>query len=307
MPEGAAPQQDAAGATGAPRSRPGGEAWDAAEYPQLPAPELWRRLLGGLRLILIALLTAPLLILYLAVKALSGPVPALGRLRPLIAGGWARAAARLIGLRIERVGRPMRQGGALVANHSSWSDILVLMGAAPITFVSKAEVRDWPGIGFLAQIADTMFIARKRAEAKAQNEEMRARIESGQQLLFFPEGTSTDALRVIPFKTTLFAVFFAPELHEQVWVQPVSVVYRPKAGGGRPREFYGWWGDMDFGPHIWALATRSFGGRVEIVFHSAVRAADFRGRKELAAHCDRMVREGLVERLGPPPEEIAKG
>ena len=75
-----------------------------------------------------------------------------------------------------------------------------------------------------------------------------ARLLAGHKLLFFPEGTSTDGLRVLPFKSTLFAAFFEPELHHTMWIQPVSVVYY--APVGEEARFYGWWGDMEFAPHL---------------------------------------------------------
>lgn len=307
----AAEAADAAAKAPAPKPRPvstagGAPTWDGAEYPVYPKPEAWRIAVAALRLALIVPVTLVLFAAYLLVKAAEKAAPGLRPARHFISGLWARVLARIIGIRIRRAGRPMKTGGALVANHSSWSDILVLMGAAPITFVSKAEVKGWPGIGTLASAADTMFIERKRTEAKRQEAEMARRFAEGQKLLFFPEATSSDALRVLPFKSTLFSVFFAESLREEMWVQPVTVVYRPKPGGGRPRDFYGWWGEMGFGHHIVTLLTRSFGGEAEVVFHEPVHPAALGNRKALCAHCDREVREGLESRIGPPPAEIVK-
>ena len=306
-----APDADTGADTGAPAPKPrpvstagGAPTWDGAEYPTYPRPAIWRIAVAALRLALIVPVTLILFVLYLGVKAAEKPVPALRPLRHGIAALWARILAGIIGIRIRSTGRPMKTGGALVANHSSWTDILVLMAAAPITFVSKAEVKSWPGIGTLASAADTMFIERKRTEAKRQEAEMARRFAEGQQLIFFPEATSSDALRVLPFKSTLFSVFFAEGLREEMWVQPVSVVYRPRPGGGRPKDFYGWWGEMGFGDHIVTLLTRSFGGEAEVVFHEPVHPAALENRKKLCAHCDRTVREGVESRLGPPPAEI---
>ncbi|MGG7568232.1 lysophospholipid acyltransferase family protein [Rhodovulum sp. DZ06] len=298
---------EAPGETPAPRrTRGADETWDGAEYLELPRPEAWRIALAVPRALLAALATLVCLVPFLPLKWLEGRFPALRRPRLAVAMAWSRLICACIGLRIRRTGRPMPHGGALVANHSSWTDIVVLLGAAPVTFVSKAAVAGWPAIGFLAKAAGTMFIERKRSHAKRQQEEMQARIEAGEQLLFFPEATSSDALRVLPFKSTLFAVFFTEELKDRTWVQPVSVVYRPKPGGGRPKAFYGWWGDMGFGAHALVLLTRSFGGVAEVVFHEPVRAKDFKGRKELTAHCDALVRAGVESRLGPPPAEVFK-
>lgn len=307
--QGDASAETASGATPAPaprRSRGADETWDGAEYLELPRPEAWRIAIAIPRALLAAVATLVCLLPFLALKWLETRIPALRPARLGVAMFWSRLICACIGLRIRRIGRPMPHGGALVANHSSWTDIVVLLGAAPVTFVSKAAVAGWPAIGFLARIAGTMFIERKRTHAKRQQQEMHERIEAGEQLLFFPEATSSDALRVLPFKSTLFAVFFTEELRDRTWVQPVSVVYRPKPGGGRPKAFYGWWGDMGFGAHALVLLTRSFGGVAEVVFHELVRAKDFKGRKELTAHCDALVREGVESRLGPPPAEVFK-
>ncbi|MFO7854667.1 MAG: lysophospholipid acyltransferase family protein, partial [Paracoccaceae bacterium] len=164
-----------------------------------------------------------------------------------------------------------------------------------MTFVAKAEVRAWPGVGAIAALCDTVFIERRRGAAKAQEAELKARMQAGDRLVFFPEGTSTDGRRVLPFRSTLFAAVASDELRDTAWVQPVSVVYH--APEGEPEAFYGWWGDMPFGGHVWTVLTRSFGGRAEVVFHEPVRAADFADRKLLAAHCWREVERGVRERL----------
>ena len=275
--------------------------WRGAEPPSLPPPPLRLKAVGYLRLAAAVVVTAVLLVFYLLFRAIERVWPAF-RWRETVQRIWARVVARLAGLKVRRVGVPMRHGGALVANHASWADIFVLVGAARMTFVSKAEVRAWPGVGFIAALCDTVFIERRRSAAKAQEAELKARITRGERLVFFPEGTSTDGLRVLPFRSTLFSALLTPDLREAVWVQPVSVVYRPDPRSGLPAEFYGWWGDMDFGGHVWAVLTRSFGGSAEVVFHPPVRAADFPDRKSLAAHCGAEVRRGLEDRLGPPPD-----
>jgi 1-acyl-sn-glycerol-3-phosphate acyltransferase len=197
-----------------------------------------------------------------------------------------------MGARLEVMGQPMATGGMLVSNHISWSDILTLRSTRTINFVSKREVRDWPGVGLIAAVCDTVFIERKRSEAKRQEGELLARIERGELLCIFAEGTSTDGLRVLPFKSTLFSAIFDPAMKDEVWVQPVTVHYWPDPATGLPSNFYGWWGDMSFGGHIWDVVTRSRGGVATAMFHPPVRPADFPDRKALAQHCGETVEEG---------------
>ena len=200
----------------------------------------------------------------------------------------SRTAFRILGIGFQTSGELMRQHGAVVANHSSWLDIFALNARKRVYFVSKAEVAKWPGIGFLARAAGTVFIERDPRKARAQTKLFEERLKAGHKLLFFPEGTSTDGLRVLPFKTTLFAAFFAEELRDFMYVQPVTVIYHAPAG--EPARFYGWWGDMDFGSHLLKTLGARRQGRVELIYHAPAKVSDFPNRKALAAHCEEAIR-----------------
>ncbi len=213
-------------------------------------------------------------------------------LAPRVIQVWAAVALALIGLRFRRVGAPMNHAGALVANHASWLDIVALQRATRGFFVSKAEVADWPGIGLIGRAIGTVFIERRATEARRQNAVIRDRLSRGDRLFLFPEGTSTDGGRVLPFKSSLFEAFFEPDLRGLAWIQPVSIAYRPRAG--LPAAFYGWWGDMDFGAHLIAVLARSRGGVVETIFHPPLSVADFADRKALAAAAGAAVADGFA-------------
>lgn len=197
-------------------------------------------------------------------------------------------SCRLLGVQVETLGTPMSQGGARVCNHCSWMDIFVIRAASQIFYVAKSEVRGWPVLGFIAAQTGTMFIQRKRTEAKRQETMFADRLHRGDRLCFFPEGTSSDGLRVLPFKSTLFNVFLTDELRHEMWVQPVSVFYR--SAPHLPPNFYGWWGDIEFGAHVINTLARSTNGQALVVFHDAVRAADFPDRKALSRYCEEKVR-----------------
>jgi 1-acyl-sn-glycerol-3-phosphate acyltransferase len=201
----------------------------------------------------------------------------------------------VLGIRHEVVGGPMRGRGAVVANHSSWLDIFALNAVKRVYFVSKSEVAGWPGIGWLARATGTVFIERNPARAREQTTLFETRLLLGHKLLFFPEGTSTDGLQVLPFKTTLFQAFFDPDLRDRIAVQPVSVTYHAPTGAD-PR-FYGWWGDMSFGSHLLATLAPARQGRVRVTYHAPLDVADFDGRKALAAACEAAVRAGHNDSL----------
>jgi 1-acyl-sn-glycerol-3-phosphate acyltransferase len=204
------------------------------------------------------------------------------------------------GIRFSHHGKPMPEHGAIVANHASWLDIFTLHAAKRVYYVSKAEVRGWFGIGWLARATGTIFINRIRSEAKAQEETLRDRLTLGHKLLFFPEGTSTDALRVLPFKTTLFAAFFHPDLRDKLSIQPVTVIYR--APEGKEPSFYGWWGEMDFGWSLVRVLGAAPQGSVEVIYHTPLCVADYPDRKALAKACEETVRAAM-----PPDRQSIEG
>lgn len=266
--------------------------WREGESPELPRPSGlggWCRVIRrGLPAILV-LLAGVILILPIrgVEKLFHGP-------RRPWSGPHVQMVCRLvlfcIGLRWWREGRALRGPGAIVANHSSWLDILTMNAALPVFFVSKAEVRSWPGINILTTVTDTHFVIRDPRYARAQAEEFAARIRAGHRLLFFPEGTSTDGRRVLPFKPTLFQGFLDPGLPEALAIQPMSVTYHAPEGAD-PR-FYGWWGDMALADHLLAVLSAPRQGHVVVTLHPPVPVAG-ETRKTLAAKTRNMVENGL--------------
>ncbi len=262
-------------------------------------------LLGWVRFALRALALIALILVCLIVLLLLRliEVPLFGLHRPMtpyITQFVCRNAFRIMGMGFSAKGQQMREPGAVVANHSSWLDIFSLNAAKRVYFVSKSEVANWPGIGALARATGTVFIERDPRKARDQKALFEGRLKAGHKLLFFPEGTSTDGLRVLPFKSTLFAAFFADGLRDILWVQPVSVNY--VAPDGEEARFYGWWGEMGFFPHlIKTLAVRK-AGSVEVIYHLPLRVSEADNRKSMALACENAVRSGhaLAERQGNP-------
>ncbi len=196
------------------------------------------------------------------------------------------------GLRLSVEGEPMHRSGAVVSNHVSWMDIFVLNAVHRVFFVAKSEVRNWPVIGLVARAVGTVFIRRSKLDASNQVETMLDRISQGDRLLFFPEGSSTDGRRVLPFKSTLFAAFFDEALLDALWVQPVTLNYR--APEGRDPTFYAWWGETSFAPHLAAILAHAKTGEVRAVFHPPMKVSDFPDRKSLARRTEEIVRGGLT-------------
>lgn len=266
--------------------------WDAEQPPVLNDLGFAQKLVGGVRVGALVGVTLIAVVFFLTGRALRGLLGRWVTFHFWVARIWSRVCIALVGLSLTTTGEPI-SAGALVANHSSWIDILALRAAKLIYFVSKDDVADWPGVGFIARITGTVFIKRKRTEAKRQEAVLRERIAHNQLLCFFPEGTSSDGLRVLPFKSSLFSVFFDDGTPADIAVQPVSLKYTPPRGSELPENFYGWWGSMSFEGHIWDVVTRSWGGRVEVLFHPPVSVAGHADRKALADHCQSLVADGM--------------
>ncbi|MEM6275687.1 MAG: lysophospholipid acyltransferase family protein [Pseudomonadota bacterium] len=233
------------------------------------------------------------LLLLLVVRLVERPLCGARRpITPWITQYVCRSAFFIMGMGYSVEGRPMAGPGALVSNHASWLDIFALNAPQRIYFVSKSEVAGWPGIGWLARATGTLFIRRERAQAAAQRAQFVERLDAGHRLLFFPEGTSTDGRRVLPFRSTLFAAFFEDGLPEMS-LQAVTLVY--EAPEGRDARFYGWWGGMTFEGHLLKVLAVQRPGRVRVVFHEPVPLSEFDGRKDAAARLEVLVRSALPD------------
>ena len=261
------------------------------EPPHIPIGPLGWVLVGLRGLVLGAIVFGGLAVLLL-LRVIERPLHGLHRpWTPWIVQSVCVSAFWVLGMRHRVEGARMTQRGAVVSNHASWLDIFALNACKRVYFVSKSEVARWPGIGRLARATGTVFINRAPREARAQQELFEARLLAGHKLLFFPEGTSTDGRRVLPFKSTLFQAFFTPDLVHELHIQPVTLVYRPPEGADL--RFYGWWGDMEFGPHLLQTLAAARQGSVTVVYHAPLKVDDFDGRKALAKACEDAVRAGM--------------
>lgn len=226
------------------------------------------------------------------------------RLRPR-AAGWLpphahRLYCRLLGLDVQKIGQVADERPVLfVANHASWIDILALSTLVPVSFVAKSEVAGWPLFGQLARLQRTIFVERRAVRSADARDDMRSRLRDGDSLVLFPEGTSSDGNRVLPFKSAFLAVAETEVDGRPVTVQPVTIAYTRLHGmpvGRRFRHYYAWYGDMDMFPHLWRMLSL---GRsvVEIEFHTPLTIEAFDNRKQLAAVCQQVIAEGLSQAL----------
>lgn len=230
------------------------------------------------------------------------------RLRERIPLFYHRTCLRIFGITVKLRGTMAASRPVLFAsNHTSYLDIIVLASFIPGSFVAKREIAHWPLFGTLAKLQRTVFVVRDRKHAAAQRDEMTDRLAKGENLILFPEGTSNDGNRVLPFKTSLFSAAQPEVGGKPLVVQPVSVSYVSLDGmplGRFLRPFYAWYGDMDMAPHIWKVA--GLGNLTAVVeFHPPAPPEAFASRKILADYCQRLVAAGVACALGGRPAKLS--
>jgi len=214
---------------------------------------------------------------------------------------YHRVVASLFGMHIKVVGTPVTGEGVLmVANHTSWADIIIFSAVAPISFVAKSEVANWPFFGTLARLQRTVFVERQRRSTTGETRDaIRDRLLEGDALVLFPEGTSHDGNKVLPFKSALLGAAEAVLANgRHVKVQPVSTAFTGLHGlpmGRENRPLFAWYGDMEMVPHLWEAILA---GPLDVVvqFHEPF-SLDVMDRKTLAARAQEIVQSGQAAAL----------
>ena len=195
---------------------------------------------------------------------------------------WNRTACRILNLDIKISGRPDSIAGLTVANHVSWLDIIAIGSLQPLTFVSKAEVANWPVMGQLAKGIGTVFIRRgDSVQAGAVCEDMARMLRQGQRLMLFPEGTTTRGDRVLRFHGKLFQ----PAQAAGSRIQTLALRYRDEAAGRAP-----FVGDDQFLPHLLGILALK---RIELEIHYCPALPNGLRRDQIA----RVARLQIVEKL----------
>lgn len=185
-------------------------------------------------------------------------------------------------------GQLERGGYVIIANHVSYVDGIVLGSIFPILFVSKREVKKWPIVGQWNVLCGSIFINRQRkGQVASLVEEMTRKLRQEANILLFPEGTSTNGEKILPFQT----VPLAAPLRNRSIIVPVTITYKsiddqPVTTANRDSVY--WYDDMEFVTHFWdLLALRG----IEVLLAIQPKLECFRypdnsaGRKKLAEDC----------------------
>jgi 1-acyl-sn-glycerol-3-phosphate acyltransferase len=208
-----------------------------------------------------------------------------------------RIVTRLLGFRIHVHGEMAKDRPLLLtANHTSWTDIVILGSLREMAFIAKAEVANWPLFGVLAKLQRTVFVEReKRGKTHHQASEIATRLAAGDAMVLFAEGTTSDGNRVLPFKTSLFGaaqVAIRDTNVKTVTVQPVAIAYTRVHGmpmGRVHRPLVAWPGDVALGPSLIGL-LKDGAIDVDVWFGEPVVIDGKSDRKALARTMEERVR-----------------
>ena len=213
------------------------------------------------------------------------------------------AATRLIGLKIIEHGAPTASRPLLIlSNHVSWLDITVIGALMPISFISKAEVANWPVFGRFAKLQRTVFVERERRAATGKVAgEIARRLRSGDAMVLFPEGTSGNGTHVLPFRTALIGAArqAIAGADETVWVQPLAVAYTRLHGlplGRFRKPHVAWYGEMEMASHLWSVLKRGEID-VDVVWSEPVIVDASTDRKEVARRAEAAVRRAVGDAI----------
>lgn len=220
---------------------------------------------------------------------------------------WCRRIMTFVGIRCQVEGElPGRDAAcghafeAVVCNHLSYIDILVMSAARPFLMVAKTEVRRWPLLGWLTAQAGTVYVDRggKPETYPAVNAAMARAYRSGLPVLFFPEGTTTDGSGVLPFRRGLFHSV----LRDSVQVRAAALEYSlpPQETRASLANDVCWWGDAAFAPHLFRfLGLQGIDARIR--FGPVIEGQD---RFALAENGQRVV-SAIYEDLSTRPAHPA--
>lgn len=205
-----------------------------------------------------------------------------------IARNWFQACVRLTGIRVTHAGSIPAAGSTLAPNHTGYGDIFALGSVVDCVYVAKSDMFSWPLFGTLMRASEQIAVRRKRTRGLLEAaEEMKGRLEAGQSVCVFLEGTSSGDAGVLPFHGSMLQ----PAIDAGAPVVPVALRWHVRMDGVDVAEDVAYWKDHVLVPHMWRfLGLR--GIEVEIVFGAPIACEGF-DRSTLAAKVERHVLKQL--------------
>ena len=170
--------------------------------------------------------------------------------RQIIFHKWAQSFVAVSRMKIEVIGNKPQPPFFLVTNHLSYTDVAALRAVLEGVFVAKGEIESWFLAGRIVRDMGTIFINRQnRRDIPRAGREIIKRLEGGEGVIVFPEGTSTKGEEILPFNSS-FLEFAA---QTDLAVSYASITYKTPASEPTASESVCWWDEKTFGEHLWYL------------------------------------------------------
>ena len=168
-----------------------------------------------------------------------------------------------------------------VSNHLSYLDIPVLGSAINGRFIAKNEISNWPVIGYLSKVGETIFTNRNLRFLKTNKSIISDYISRGDNIILFPEGTTSDGIRVLKFKSSLLTSLE----QKNIFIQPIVINY--ESINGMPlnrwlKPIIAWYGDMDLQLHLINI-LKLFSIKAKITMLPALNGRNFSNRKDMTS------------------------
>ena len=212
---------------------------------------------------------------------------------------YHKICLRIFGIKIKTFGKvSINSPILLISNHASYLDIIILGSLFKTSFIAKKEISKWPLLGILAKLQNTIFIDRRVSSLKNQENQIIKHLNEKKNLVIFPEGTSSDGNRVLPFKSSLFNIF-EKNLNSKILVQTITIVYKKINGipmNRIERKNITWHSNMDLIPNIFNV-LKKLSIEVEIIFNDEFLPSKEYDRKKLALHCWEKINYNLINSL----------
>ncbi len=215
---------------------------------------------------------------------------------------YFRVVLRILSIKVRPHGKfPPPRGTLLICNHVSWLDVLLLASVTPMAFIAKSDFKSWPILGWLSKLNRTIFVERTPSKrTMTSRNEIGTHLARGERIMLFPEGTTGNGTRLLPFKNFFFSAALntpADIKQSPAHVQPVSLIYAEYYGlkmGRRKRADYAWLGEETFLETLWHIFIAG-PLTADIIFHNKILAHDINDRRALSTLCYKHIQNGVAQ------------
>lgn len=153
---------------------------------------------------------------------------------------YIRGVHRLMGIHVTVQGELPDEPSVFMGNHRSYVDAVLIPSRYPVTYVARSESQHWPIIGWGASLLGTIWVNRKDPDSrKATRESVKERLQQGNGIIIFPEGTTHKGPDLLPYRPSMFYICAEGGFP----ITPVAIEYRDPD--------IAWVGKEWFIPHAW--------------------------------------------------------